>query len=156
MSIVDRRMLRNRCGAPHILVALLVDKCVELLIGELSVVDEDMIMHGTSCALDGAVRTQVEIVLERCGDAGLDERSGEAIAILVTLAILGKESVIAMDISQHVFYSTLSMRGLYLPVVVALSAHEHDKWDVELRIRRFDESLHICHLLFQHVRVHAF
>ena len=117
MSVIYRRMLADleivryelavshslscpresyRRRAPHILVALLVNEGLELLIRHLALVDEDMVVHRTSCALDGAVRTQVEIILEGRGDARLDESSRKAVAVLVSLpaSVLRKESIV--------------------------------------------------------------
>jgi hypothetical protein len=88
-------MLTDRRATPNILVALLVDESLELLISHFGLVDEHVVVHRTSCALDGAVRTQVEVVLEWRSDASLDERSREAVAVLISLPapVLREEAV---------------------------------------------------------------
>ena len=55
IGVVDRRVLGDRSSYANVLIALLVDKRLDLLIRHLGLIYENMIVHRTSRALDSRV-----------------------------------------------------------------------------------------------------
>ena len=73
VGIVDSRMLGHRRRSTDILVAVLIDQRLQFLLSHLGLVEQHMVVHWTSRALDGSVGAQKEVVLKRMSDAGLNE-----------------------------------------------------------------------------------
>ena len=73
VGIVDSRMLGHRRRSTDVLIAVLVDQSLQLLLSHHSFVEQHMVVHRTSCALNRSVGAQIEVVLEGMSDAGLDK-----------------------------------------------------------------------------------
>lgn len=91
VSVVDSREERNGSGGADVLVGVLVNQSLDLLVGPQGLVQENVVVDRTSGTLDGSVGAQVEVVLIRLGDAGLDKSARQSVVVLVAAA-LGEEA----------------------------------------------------------------
>ncbi len=95
---------RDRSRRPHVLVTVLVDEILELIGRHLGLVEEDMVMRWACRPLDGRMRVQVKVILERVGDISLHQGSRMWVHVLVSsrASLLGEESnVMALRAHGH-------------------------------------------------------
>ena len=128
MGVVDGRVDGDRSGGTSVLVNLLVQDGLKLVVAHLGLVEDDMVVSGTSGTLEGGVRAEVKVVLVRLSAASLDQGSGEGVA--VTVALLGEEAN-----------------------VVALAADDNHERNVEVGVGGLQQGLHVSDLLLQDVGV---
>jgi hypothetical protein len=68
-------VLANRGRASRVLVALLVNKSLQVFVRHLGLIEQDVVVHRARCSLKSLVCAEIEIVLERTRHTGLDECS---------------------------------------------------------------------------------
>jgi hypothetical protein len=99
------------------LVGVLEDELLELSGLPLPLVEDALVMDGSSSSLDRHVRTEVEVELEWVSAASLHQGSRERVAVTVTLAGLREEAdmmaLASNDYSElgHLL-ATLALEGL--------------------------------------------
>jgi hypothetical protein len=95
VSVVDGRVERDRsCGA-HVVVRVLEDEGLELSSLPLALVEDALVVDGSSSTLDSHVGAEVEVKLKRMSTAGLHEGTRQRIVISVSFSGLGEEADVA-------------------------------------------------------------
>jgi hypothetical protein len=132
MSIVHCRVQRDRGCRPRILHVVLESELLDELEGIIVLVADDMVMDGTSGALDCRVRCEIVIQLKRVCHASLDERTKDRIIIAVPATTWGKAHV------------------------MALSAADNSELGGSVRIDGLEQLPHVCYFLIENKLVLAF
>jgi hypothetical protein len=92
VGVVDRRMERDRSGGADVVVRVLEDEGLKLSSQPLTLIQDALVVDGSRSALDGDVRTEVKVELERMSASSLDESARKRIAVAVTFAGIRKEA----------------------------------------------------------------
>jgi hypothetical protein len=132
MSVVDSRMERNRSRRTHILIRVLKDERLQLGSKPLALVENALVVDGSSSALDSDVRAEVEIELERMSTARFDKRTWKRIAVAVAFAVLREEAD-----------------------VVTLASNDDGELGDRLAAQLLEALLHVAHFLLKNSRVLA-
>lgn len=90
VGVVDGGVDRDRGGSTSVLVGVLVEQGVDVVIAKGGLVQQHVVVDGASGTLESVVAAQEEVVLERVGDAALDQSARQSVAVLV--ALVGEEA----------------------------------------------------------------
>ncbi len=80
---------------------MLIDHLLEHVRGETNLVDENMIMDRPRGTLNGRMRVEVKVVLERVGNIALDESTWVRVFILITGTAREEANVMAFRSYHH-------------------------------------------------------
>jgi hypothetical protein len=92
MSVVDSRVERNWSRGAHVVVRVLKDEGLQLSGLPLALVEDALVVDGSSSALDGHVGAEVKVELEGMSAARLHQGTRQRVVISIALACLGKEA----------------------------------------------------------------
>lgn len=109
MSIVCRGRYGDRASTPDVSVTQLVGEALKLIAVEVVVIPQDVVVAGSTGALNALVRTQVEVKLCWVSDANIYGGASRNVATLATLLLLvgTEQSCVVPLLDSDVGYARL-------------------------------------------------